>query len=156
MSFIAGAYTATMESDSVGQIQDGIGISHRYTTEDIIGDNYANTVQDAVFLGVPEMRGRFVLMEYNAVGAVNTFWSMNSAAFLTQPTVGTLMLATATEFLMSAVAGTPAANTPATLRFPKSHLAPDYPVEILFSPRLRTIPIELRFLAESGVFGSVT
>lgn len=156
MSFIAGQYTVTAATQSVGQIQEGVKISHSFMKQLITGDNMAETAQNAVFRGA-DVSVEYRLMEYNAAGAALVFWPYGSAYLTMDTVIGALDSSVADQLIMSALAGTPAAATPATITLASCVLYEGYPVDILFAPELRTIPIKQRVYPNTNkVFGTLT
>ncbi len=156
MAFIAGAYTVTLGGSSVGQLAQGVTIEHSFSRHLITGDNFADSAQDGIFRG-GNVFAAYNLLEYNAAGALSAFWPFGSA-FLTMDTViGTLDSANDAQIVMTAVAGTPAASTPASVTMPSAILAEGYSVGLLFAPELRVVPIRQRIYPNgSGVYGTLT
>ncbi len=157
MSFIAGKYAITLGASTVGQTgNDTVRVSHQVFKEIITGDNFAETPQDAVFRGMSAFL-QYTMLEYNATAAASAFWPYGSSYPDMDTVIGTLDSANAAQTVMTALSGTPAAATPATLTFPLTILAPNFPVEILFAPMLRRVPIRQQIYPNgSGVFGTVT
>lgn len=156
MSFIAGGYTATYNALACGQAGDGYRLSHEVFKRLITGDSYAESPQDGVYRGMA-MFVSYTMIEFNAAAAAlakNPY----SATIHDMGLVGRLDVASslAKSLVLTAVAGTPAAATPASATFSKSILAEGFPVEILFAPNLRDIPIRMRVYPVSGVFGTET
>ena len=157
MSFIAGAYTVTWDSATVGQIANGIRISHEFFKRMITGDSYAETPQDGVYRG-GQMFAEMTLLEFNASKAQLAFWPY-SATIYTLGTVGRLDVASALakSLVLTAVAGTTAATVPATQTHLTTILREGFPVELLYAPDLREVPLNMRIYPNSsGVFGTVT
>lgn len=157
MSFLAGRYTATLNSLALGQTADGLRMSHSFFKQLITGDAMAQAPQDAVYQGA-ELFMAMRLIEYNAAGALTAMWPYH-ATFLNMGVIGRLDVGSsiATSLILTAVANTPAAATPATLTLPTTILAEGFPVELLFAPALREIPLRQRvYPNSSGVFGTQT
>lgn len=156
MSFIAGKYSVTYGGSTVGQIADGITLSHTVFKRIITGDNWADAPQDAIFRGM-ELFADFTLMEYNAAAARAAFWPYGSAYLTMDTVIGTLDSANDAQLILTALTGTPAASTPASVTMASAILAEGFPVEVLFAPDLREIPIRQRiYHNSSGVFGTLT
>lgn len=146
MSFIAGGYTVTLGGSTVGQIQDGIMLEQTLNGEPVRGDTFGDTIQDFVFRG-GDVFMNMVLLEYDATSAKTAFWPWSTTwGRITSGIVGKLGTAMAAALVLTAVAGTSAATAPATLTANKAILAPGFPVQMLFAPRLRSIPIRLQLL----------
>lgn len=160
MEFIAGGYTATLGASALGQTADGWRVSHSFFKRLITGDSYAQTPQDAVYQGAEAFsQGR--LIEYNAAGAANAFWPYSTQIY-DIGIVGRLDVGSSIvdALVLTAVTGTTAATAPATVTLSKSILAEGFPVEMLFAPDLREVPLRFRHYPydASGkqVFGTVT
>lgn len=155
MSFICGRYTATLGAQSLGQTADGYRVSHSLFKRLITGDALAQTPQDAIVQGA-EMFVAARLIEYNAAGALNAFWPL-AATIYDMGVIGRLDSAVADSLVLTAVASTPAAAAPATATFLLTTLAEGFPVELLFAPDLREVPLRMRvYPNSSGVFGTQT
>jgi hypothetical protein len=154
MSFIAGRYTATWNALAMGQTKVGYDIEFQRFTEDIIGDNYAQMVQDAINLG-----GEFTisteLIEYNAAAAATLMWPLSATKYDTG-VIGILDSGKWMSLVLTALAGTPAAATPATMTTARSILHPRFPVKFRLGPSLRTLPLRLRAYPNAGVFATET
>ncbi|MGH8743513.1 MAG: hypothetical protein ACREUY_04465 [Burkholderiales bacterium] len=155
MSFIAGRYTATLGASALGQTADGFRVTHSLFKRPITGDALAQTVQDRIIQGA-ELFVSARLIEYNAAGAQNAFWPLSSTIY-DMGVIGRLDSAIADSLVLTAVASTPAAAAPASATFLLTTLAEGFPVELLFAPDLREIPLRLAVLPNaSGVFGTQT
>lgn len=157
MSFIAGAFTVTYNANSVGQLANGLKLSHEFFKRLITGDSFAETPQDGVYRG-GQMFIDFTMLEYNATGAQLAFWPY-SATIFTLGTVGRLDVGSslAKSLVLTAVAGTTAATVPATQTHLTSILREGFPVDVLYAPDLREVPISMRIYPNnSGVFGTQT
>lgn len=169
-NFVAGQYTATWNSLALGQTQEGFRLSHSFFKRLITGDLAAQTPQDAVYQG-REQFVAFRLIEAAAAGAgalAEPYQAANNGINL--GTIGVLDIqgsavgsgfnGPAHALVLTAVAGTTAATFgPATITFPYSILAEGFPVEVLYGPDLRDIPIRMRCypdMAASGRFASLT
>ena len=156
MSFIAGRYNVTLGGSTVGQLADGIRLEHTVYKEDIRGDNFMQQIQDALFHG-QDMSAAYELIEYNATSARAAFWPYGSGYLNQSVVIATLDTANAGQLILTALAGTPAAATPASMTFPLAILQKNFPLGILFSPRLRRVPIRQQLYSNSsGVFGTST
>ena len=156
MGFISGKYSLTYDGSTVGQIKDGIRLNHSVFKRLITGDNFADAPQDAIFRGM-EMFAEYTLLEYNATKAALAMWPYGSGYLNMSVVIGTLDSANAKQIVMTALTGTPAAAAPATVTFPLAILAEGFPVQLLFAPDLREIPIRQRLYPNSsGVFGTLT
>jgi hypothetical protein len=162
--FIAGRYTATYNALSLGQTAEGIKLAFRFFKRKIMGDAGGETRQDSVYRGA-EVTADMRLIEYNAAGAQAAFWPY-SATFLDLGEIGRLDVASnvAKQLIMTAVVGTTAAATPASITMPLVCLAEGFPVELLFAPDLREVPLKFDVYPGAvvsagnslGVFGTQT
>lgn len=144
MTAIAGGYTCTYNSLSVGQIEDGINLIPDIYGEPIRGDNFGDTIQDGVFRGA-DVYAEMTLIEYDLALLTAAFWPW-SATFgkLDDGIVGKLWTALAKALVLTKVSGPNA--SPTSLTASKAILAPNFPVNLLFAPRLRRVPLRLLLL----------
>lgn len=152
MSFISGAYTLTYGGSTLGQVESGLQHSYAPSYEEIRGDNAGETLQDGVYRGVNVFLS-FTLLEYNATAVQALVWPW-SATLGTLGTIGRLMTGIKTvgtpggsagtgTLVATAVAGTPAASTPATRTYHHVMIPNGQNVEYLLAPMLRRLPIRL-------------
>lgn len=157
MAFIAGTYTATWNSLALGQSEDGYTTSHQFFWDQIRGDAYGETPQDAVYRG-----GEFDIswrsIDYDAAGIQTAMWPFSATIYtLGVPGRTAIGSSIAKSLILTAVAGTPAATKPATLTLTNAAIKEGFPVELLYAPRLRTVPLRMRvWPSSSGVFGTTT
>lgn len=156
MAFIAGGYTAVWNNLALGQAADGYRLQHQFFKRLISGDSYADAPQDAVYRG-GELAIAFRLIEFDAAAIQTLKWPYHATKW-TLGTVGRTDVGSslAKILVLTAVAGTPAASTPASITCALSILHENFPVEILYAPDLREIPIRLRVYPNSGVFAVET
>jgi len=156
-TFIAGRYTATWNSLALGQTADGFRSSHSIFKRLITGDAFAQAPQDAIYQGAEVfMAGR--LIQYDAAAMPTIMWPYAST-FLDMGIIGRADVGTslAKSLILTAISGTPAAAAPATLTLPNSILAEGFPIELLFAPDLREVPLRMRvYPNSSGIFGTQT
>lgn len=156
-AFIAGRYTCTWNALAAGITADGFRLNHKFFKRLITGDNFAETPQDAVFRGA-EMFIGWTAIQYDAAAFPTVMWPYGSTFYdmgvIGRTDVGSSV---AKSLILTAVSGTPAAAAPATATFLTSILAEGFPVEILYAPDLREVPLRLRvYPSSSGVFGTQT
>jgi hypothetical protein len=154
MSFIAGRYTAVWNSLALGQTKNGHDIDFQRFVEDITGDNYAQMVQDAINQG-GEMNHTVELIEYNAAAVATLMWPLSATKYDTG-VIGILDSGKWFPLVLTALTGTPAASTPATLTLTRTILAPRFPVKLRLGPTLRTVPLKLRVYPSSGIMATET
>jgi len=156
MSFIAGAYTATLDASAVGQIEKGLNLEFSFFKRIITGDNFGDTPQDAIYRGAQAFI-QYTLLEYNAAAVIKAIWPYGTVLLNMATKVGNLDSGSIKSLIMTATAGTPAAAAPATLTLPLTILAANYPINLLFAPDLRTVPLRQQVYPSSqGVFGTLT
>jgi hypothetical protein len=157
MSFVVGQFTATWNALAVGQTADGFKLNWKFFKRLITGDNFAQTPQDGIHQGA-EMFIGFTCVAYDAAGVQTMMWPYSATRWdmgvIGRTDVGSTLAKT---LLLTAVAGTPAAALPATQTFTNAILAEGFPVEILFAPDLREVPLRMRiYPSNSGVFSTQT
>lgn len=156
MAFIAGGFSCTWNSLALGQAEAGYTTSHSFMAEMIRGDTYGETPQDAVYRG-GEMDISWKSIAYDSAGIQTAMWPW-SATIYTLGVPGRTMVgsALAKTLVLTAIAGTPAATVPATLTFTYAVIKEGFPVELLYAPSLRSVPLRMRIFPNSGVFGTQT
>lgn len=160
-TFIAGRYSATYQSNTVGPVNSDVGITKEgykielQTSLEVVSesDAYGATPIDGVYRGGQCMCD-FTSLAYKT-GSLAAFWpwgntstgpgALGTLVNSTTLPIGVLATAIARTFIMTAVAGTPAAATPATLTTTQALLREGFPGSLLFHSKLREVPISLRF-----------
>ncbi len=158
MAFISGGYNATFDASTLGQVEIGFTLRHSTFQRLITGHSFAQTPQDAVFQGI-QMFIDYRLIEYNQAGVIKAMWPFGTTHLNMASPVGVLAVGSskAKQLILTAVAGTPAAATPASVTLPRCILAEGFNVELLYAPDLRIVPISQRVYPDtSGVFGTET
>lgn len=168
-NFVAGGYTATYNAKALGQAAEGFRLDHRFYKRLVTGDAEGDTVQDSIYRG-REQRFSCRLIEALEAGIPDLTepYSSPRGTVGTQGTIGVMDIrndggvsptALALSLVMTAVAGTSAAEDgPATITMPLTQLLEDFPVEVLYAPDLREVPIQCRVFpnVSTGVFYTVT
>lgn len=153
---VAGAYTAAYNSSDVGQQEEGFRLRWQFATQNIMSDTYGDTVIDSVLRGANVFLS-FTGIEYSDAAAV--MWPVGTLGLmgLCGRLVEGSSLSKAT--VLTAVSGTTAASTPATLTASKTFLSENAQNELLFANKARYVPIELRLYpydTGSSAFGWFT
>lgn len=158
--FVAGRYTNAYNSVDVGISTDGVELQQDSAAEFIDRtDAYGDSIIDWVY------RGGNVFLQYEAkaykAGSITPFWPWGALGVMqavgtTPAPIGRLASDVAAATVLTALAGTPAASSPATLTASKSILAPNNPARLLFSSRLRTVPVRLQSLPTESVASGTT
>lgn len=151
-AFIAGKYDVTYGGTTVGQT-DGVRIGWRMHGQPVTGDNFGDSVQDFIYRGA-DVWISMVLMEYNQAQAREAFWPY--AVDGGEPdlgltgTIGRLNSGLTQALVLTALAGTPAAASPATITVDKAILAPGHQIQLLLDPNLRTVPIRFNCVPQGS------
>jgi hypothetical protein len=142
MAFTTGRYTAVWNALAVGQTQEGFRISHQYMKRLIQGDKFGETPQDAVMRGM-EVLVEARLLEWDAA-AIQTLIFPYSNGYVVN-SIGKLDVggSMAKPFILTAMETNPG-PTPASQTLGQAILQENFPVNLLFGPDLRDIPIRLR------------
>lgn len=151
-TFIAGPYTSTYASTSLGLTQDGFMVRLRPEKELVNqSDIYGDTILDAVYRG-GNCTVSLIGIEFSAMNAKGGVWPFGEAnnssvaamGFL--GTVGFMDVASSMfkALVLTAVAGTTAASTPATMTASQAIMAEQSETEYQMTSRLRTVPLTMR------------
>lgn len=167
--FIAGTYTATYNAKALGQTADGIRLSHEVFKRIVTGDLGADTPQDAVYRGqayfmsarlIEAMKAGIADLVYPYSATVGTPWALGQIGLLdVRGAGGGSPTPRARPLVLTAVTGTSAhTDGQVTMTMPLSILAEGFPVDVLFAPDLREVPIRMRIYPNmaTGLFGSQT
>lgn len=150
-SLLAGQYTVTWNSVSLGIMEgdQGVPTISQQTAAEMVGntDAYGKSNIDGIYQGA-NWFAQFTCMEYRA-GSIAAFWPYGTLGVM--GTIGRLLYSLSAALVLTAIAGTPAAATPATLTASRAILAPGYNTQLLFGPTLRKVPIrQMLFPYSSG------
>jgi hypothetical protein len=169
--FISGRYSSQYNSNDVGITENGYELSFETMHETINeSDAYGQTILDSIW------RGGNVTCDFTSLaaktGSLVAFWPYGGS--ITAPTAGTLgvlvdptvaapnklpigQLASniAKPFGMTVAAGTPANNVGApgglqTITANYALLRENFPAKLLFSSKLKKVPVSLRFYPYDG------
>lgn len=102
---------------------------------------YGKTVIDAVFQGT-NWFAQMTCLEYKT-GPLGAF-APYSATLGALGTVGVLLYSLAQPLIFTAVAGTSASASPATLTASKTILLPGFTSRLMYGPTLRKVPLRFR------------
>lgn len=142
---LAGAYTVTYDGTSIGIFvgEDGFPVITQKELSKPIGptSRYGRSKADSVQLGLDFVWAAVLLEAGKGMPALTPY-----AAFGVQPLVGTLKYSYAKALVMTAVAGTPAAATPATLTASKAILADGHEGKLMYGPDVRQLALALDLL----------
>jgi hypothetical protein len=168
-NFVAGHYTATYNSKAVGQTEDGFRIDFTVLKRIVTGDQFGQTPQDGIYLG-QEVFVQYTIIEPEAAGiddirfpysdTVGTPWEVGVCGTMDVRGAGTgSPTSKALSLVLTAVSGTTAANdAEATVTFPLTILAENFPISMLLGNDLRSIPIRQRVYpnVSTDLFGTET
>lgn len=137
MSYIFGAYRATYNGQSLGQVEDGWEHDYGQVAEEISSDLF-RARQDAIFQGV-DMVIRAVLLE-PALSAVRSLVWPWDATYGKTGVTGRSLLSLAKTLTLTACSGNNA--SPATMTFPKAIIGTDRIVTKLGNT-LKKLPVTI-------------
>ena len=156
MPYISGNYDLTLGGQDIGETRDGVHLIIRHYGEPITGDDFGQSVQEVIYLG-GDVFVTFELLEYDTALAQSIFLPHATEGLIGQVGEQAVQSSNTKALLLTDINSTPAATKPATLTVPEAILAEDFDVDLLFSPRLRTVPVRMRALPNSsGAWYSVT
>jgi len=151
MTFIAGPYTWTFNSNSLGIMEDAPALEHTNAGANISGDNLGDSIQDSVYRG-GNLFVNVVLQEWDLTACQEAFapWATaGDKGLVGQP--GKLFSSWAAPLIGTVVTGTTA--TPALVNFKKAVIAPGFSVQQLLGTRLRQLPIRFLILPYADASG---
>lgn len=147
-TFIAGAYTGAYDSVALGMTEDGYELSWETKAERIEkSDVYGQKLIDFVYQGT-DFALQADFMEYQASTVAAGY--LYGAALGTEGVIGRLGSNVAEALVLTAVAGTTAAATPATLTANLAIVQPGTGSNVRFTSRLRTVPVRFTLLPYSS------
>ncbi len=142
-TFISGRYSGTYSAVDVGITEQGFELQQDSKAENIEeSDAYGQSLIDFVYRG-GQVSIQFDSLAYKA-GSRTPFWPYGT--FGLAGIIGRLASNIALATVLTSTAGTPAAASPATLTATYSLLAPNNPARLLFSSKLRKVPVRLACL----------
>lgn len=105
-------------------------------------DAYGDTTIDTIYKG-GDWFASMTCMEYKA-GPIAALWPFGTLGLM--GVIGRLGYGISTALVLTAIAGTPAASSPASLTATRAILAPGFNTRLLFGPKLRTVPLRFQLL----------
>jgi hypothetical protein len=155
ITLVAGQYTTTWNSVSVGVTRQGFELQQQVRQEVIAEtDAYGESTIDFIYRG-GDVFCQFISRSY-AAGSTGPFWPWGGGTLGVMSTaavpIATLASAVAQPLVLTVVANTPAVAAPNTLTGALSILAPNFNGNLIFDSRLRDVPVRHQFLptAASG------
>ncbi len=168
MEIVAGSYSGTYDGLNVGITETGYRLSHELFKQLITGDASGQTPIEAIYQGRAQFVN-FTVQEFNAdaVPSLTEPYSIDPATGNHDPgLVGAVgqqdvgndtCPGVAKPLILTALPGVCAASRgPATITFPKAILAEGFPVDVLYGPQHRMVPLRLRVYPVDGRFYTVT
>lgn len=150
-TFIAGAYSSTYEAVATGITEDGFELEQQTMAEQVgPTDVYGDSIIDLIHRG-----GNCYLtatyLPYVA-GTRDAFYPWGSLGVLSTAAapIGRLGSNVGAALILTATANTPAASTPASLTASLAILAPNSNLRLLFSSKLRKVPMRMLLLPYSS------
>lgn len=155
---IAGAYTGTWNSVALNYTRQGFSLNFTQKAERIEEtDLYGLSLIDMVYRGATlsiDMIGKI----YGA-GTTGPLWPWTATfgvVYAAATPIARLATTVAQALVLTAVAGTPAAASPATLTAAKAIISPDNNMQVVFNSTLREVPLRWDvLLTESASVGSL-
>jgi|GEM_PF-6761323 len=144
MGLIVGRYTGTWNTLAMGQTKEGFRTQHQILKKPVMGDAAAQARQDAVYQGM-NLEISCVLLEYDGAAIATIMWP-NGGTKWTLGTVGLLDASGASPLAKQMIFTRASASTtavPATLTFPLTALKEGFPVDLLYYPDVREVPLLL-------------
>lgn len=148
-TLVCGVYTVTYNSLALGLLKNDDGLPTLELTnegEDITGDAYGRSVIDGIYQGGNAFIG-LTCEEYKAA-TLAAWWPFSSRGRM--GLIGRLHYDMALPLVLTAVAGTPAASSPATLTATRAFPSPGTQRRVVFGPTLRTLPLRWRLYPYSS------
>jgi hypothetical protein len=144
-TFIAGAYTGTLNAVALGITDEGFNVQWEPKVQAIEkSDVYGEMLIDGVYRGTNHfIQTEFLEYKAGSMAAAYPYGSMG-----VQGVVGRLMSNIATALVLTSTAATPAVATPATLTASKAILAPGSNPQAQYNSRLRTLPVRMALLPD--------
>lgn len=143
---IAGPYTGSYDGTSLGMMENGYFLEKIDLSEEVRADLHGSEIADLIDMG-SDWYIDYVMQEYGA-GALKALlaWQVAASASPTlggrgQPGRTAIGSGRAKSLVLTAIAGTPAASSPATLTASKAIIAPGHAARMLYGPSLRQVPM---------------
>ena len=162
---ITGPYHGSWSGEYLGATEDGFEVEHTFYSEPVRGDNLGDSIQDEILRGA-DVYVNFTLIEYGKAAIVegggastgSIHWptaasGFNGAGDGKVGVIGDVLSDYGDSLVLTALANTPAAASPASVTFPGAVLARNFPVRVLYASRLRRIPMRMIALP-TGVSGA--
>lgn len=144
-TLVAGGYTATYGGVALGMFEGDQGLptlEHTTKSESIANTSvYGKSTIDDIGQGADWFL-QMTCMEYKT-GPISAFWPYG-VALGQMGTIGLMLTSLAAAVVLTAISGTTAASSPATLTASKCLLLPGFATRLLYGPTLRKVPLRFR------------
>lgn len=148
-TYVAGRYSSTWNSNSLGTMEGGYEISARVAKELINEtDQYGQMTVDAIYRGIADVfiQGTSIEWLTGVVAAMTPYAAMTATGttYFGPGTIAVLDSATAKVLVLTATASTPAASSPASMTATYTILAENFDVKWALDSKLRKMPLRFR------------
>jgi hypothetical protein len=155
-TIVAGRYTSTYNAVDTGISQEGYNLDQGSKAEMLAAsDAFGESAFDAIY------RGGDVFMNFECVGykagTIAPFWPWGALGVMhtTAAPIGRRASDVAVPHVLTAVANTPAAASPASVTGVLAILAPNNSAKLLFSSKVRIVPVRLQYLPYDAGSGNI-
>lgn len=159
--FISGAYSATYNGKDVGIVEEGFRLSHELFKQIVTGDQDGQTPIEGIYQGRAQFI-TFTCQEANKAAVpdlAEPYADRDGSSNVIPGTLGRIgqqdvgndtCPGAAKPLILIAIPGLCAASRgPASITFPLAILAENFPVDVLYGPTLKQIPLRLRVYPET-------
>lgn len=138
---VDGQYTITWNGTSMGIFEGDAGLPTIGQTsfEEAVNstDKYAKSRIDGIYQGA-DFFFQATAIEYKS-GSIAAWWPYGAMGVM--GIIGRLRYDMSAALVLTAIAGTPAASSPATITSSHTILQASFPTQLLYGPTLRKLPI---------------
>ena len=142
---ISGSYSVAWNSTAMGKDESGVRLISRNHQAPVRSDYYGDSLLDLIYRG-QDVSAMFTSLEYSN-SPLGAGWPW-AATWGQMGVVGRLACGSsiAQPLVLTAVTGTPAAASPATITGSKAIVAEGHSLELLFANQVRTVPLAWNLL----------
>lgn len=142
IAITAGPYSATWDSTAIGQTENGFELSLGFSKEDVLGDLYGDSVIDSVYRGGNCTLRCTGLVWASIIAVRNPYGGdIGATGLIGRMDVGSGI---AVSLVLTAVAGTTAAASPASLTAVHAIIDKESNDPIGMNNRARKVPVQFR------------
>lgn len=143
-TLVCGQYTVTWNSVALGIMlgDSGLPVIEGSNTGEPVGntDTYGKSMIDAIYQG-GNFFASMTCAEYKT-GSIAAWWPFSTLGQM--GVIGRLYYGLSQALVLTAVSGTPAASSPASITASKAILAPGFSSRLIFGPTLRNVPLRFQ------------